>query len=112
MNGMTCFGMDGLDFNPPTPPEARPRTISVLGLLAMAAGVFSYLWAYCLTDALVAVEMLSPLPRGEADPRPKWFVSSWFVLMIVFMFAGYFLQQLSRRELNSIDEMERYDEPA
>lgn len=81
----------------------------MLGLLALAAAFFSYLWAYCLTDALVAADMMPPVTL-EADPRPKWFVSTWFVLMVVFMFAGYLLQLVSRRELNSIAEMEKAEE--
>jgi hypothetical protein len=100
--------MDGLEFNPVDGPQ-RPRTTSVLGLIAIAAAVFSYLWSYCLTDALVAAEFLNPLPK-DYDPRPKWLVSSWFVLMVVFMVMGYLLQKISSRQLSTIDDMERAED--
>lgn len=102
-------GMDGLEFNPVARPEPPPRTLSVLGLIALAAGVFSYLWAYCLTDALVAADVLKPI-APESDPRPRWLITCWFVLMVVFMVAGYLLQRVSARQLSSIDEMEKVDD--
>jgi hypothetical protein len=100
--------MDGLEFNPTPAAAPRPRTLSVLALIALAAGVFSYLWAYCVTDALIAADVLPPISPG-ADPRPKWLVTSWFALMVVFIVAGYLLQRVSARQLRSIDEMEQVD---
>src|SRR5688500_17680035 len=49
----------------------RPRTLTVLGLIAAAALVFSYLGAYALADALVSAEVLQAWPR-DSDPRPRW----------------------------------------
>jgi len=100
--------MDALDFHPAQAPE-RPRTLSVLALIALAAGVFSYLWAYCLTDALVAAEVLAPINRLN-DPRPRWFATSWFAMMIVFMLVGFFLQRVSVRQMRSLDAMEEAEE--
>jgi hypothetical protein len=101
--------MDGLEFIPVARPDPPPRTLKVLAIIAMAAGVFSYLWAYCLTDALVAADMIAPISR-DADPRPRWLVTTWFILMVVFIVVGYLLQRVSARQLSSIDEMEKVED--
>jgi hypothetical protein len=96
--------MDVLDLNP-VEGERRPKTLVVLTLLSLAALVFSYLWAYCLTDALVSAEIRSPIGAGD-DPRPRWLVTGWFVLMSVFLVAGWVLKVASARQMRSIDAME------
>src|SRR5262245_47679202 len=79
--------MDALEFNS-AEFDRRPKTLNVLVLLAIAAFVFSYLWAYCLTDALVAADMRAPLPR-DGDPRPRWLVTGWLALTTVFALVGW-----------------------
>jgi len=55
----------------PPPPQATPRALTVLAMLALAALTFSYLGAYAVTNALVAENVISPFAQGR-DPRPRW----------------------------------------
>lgn len=97
---MSESNLDGAD---------RPaKTPVVLLLLAGASAVFSYLWAYCLTDALVAAEIRSPI-SGGADPRPRWFVTGWIALMSGFSLLGWVMKLASARQIRSIDQMEADD---
>ena len=86
--------------NPPQP----PRTLTVLGLLALTALTFSYLVSYALTNALVAAQVIQPWSQGH-DPRPKRLVIGFCVLMLLFIVAGDFLRRMSKREFKAIDEM-------
>lgn len=97
--------MDVLDFNPVE--ERRPKTLFVLMLLSMAALVFSYLYAYCLTDALVAAEVLGPINSIDNDPRPRKLMTGWFVLMIVFSVGGWTMNRLSASDMRSLEAMEQ-----
>jgi len=84
--------------------ESRPRTATVIGLIAAATLVASYLVAYAFTSALVVAEIISPIAPGY-DPRPKLFFvtfaclgSAVAVLLVVFRW-------LSERQMQKIDEM-------
>jgi hypothetical protein len=92
-------------------PDERPRTSSVLGLLALTALTFSYLVSYAVTNALVAEQVMSPWPR-EHDPRPKWLIMGFCLLMLVFMILGEVLRRLSLNEFKAIDDMAEADEKA
>jgi len=59
--------VDGEDA-PQTLP-GRPKTGAVIGLLAGVSLIFSYLIAYCMTNALVTAEVISA-PTAGHDPRP------------------------------------------
>jgi hypothetical protein len=89
----------------PAPP-ARPKTATVLGLLAGAALIFSYLGSYCLVNALVAAEMMTRWQPGH-DPRPKMLVVGFVALMGSFLAAGALARWMSGRQMNRIDEMEK-----
>lgn len=88
---------------PPCGPRA-PRTATVLALLAAAALTFSYLGAYAASDALVAADVLSRWPAGT-DPRPRWMLGGFAVLMGLFVVAAVFARFVSRRQLRRIDAM-------
>jgi hypothetical protein len=81
-----------------------PRTSIVLGLLALTALTFSYLGAYALTNALVAAEVMHKWP-SDRDPRPKWLLIGFCVLMLTFLVTGEVFRQMSKRELREIDAM-------
>src|SRR5438552_2230069 len=49
--------------------ESPPRTTTVVCMLVAAALILSYLWAYAVTNALIAAEVISRWPPGS-DPRP------------------------------------------
>jgi hypothetical protein len=85
-------------------PAAPPRAVTVLSMLALAALTFSYLGAYAVTNALVAEQVISPWPR-DRDPRPRWLLVGFCVLMLTFMAAGEFMRRLSGSEMRRIDEM-------
>ena len=83
----------------------RPRTASVLVLLALTAAIFSYLGAYAMANALVAAEVIKPWPRDH-DPRLMWFAAGFVMLMSVFLAVGAVARKLSAANLHEIDEME------
>lgn len=90
------------------PPLPKPKTWTVLGLLALTALTFSYLGSYALYNALVAAEVM-PHFRGP-DPRPRWLLTGFCILMLLFMALGECCRRLSRSELKAIDEMASADE--
>jgi TRAP-type C4-dicarboxylate transport system permease small subunit len=94
----------------PLPEAPRPRTATVIGLLAGVAGVFSFLLAYAMTGVLVATDILKPFPP-DRDPRPIYFVVCFAGLMIVLLVLATLLRALSRKHLREIEAMED-EEPA
>ena len=84
--------------------ERPPRTLTVLGLLALTALTFSYLGSYAITNALVSEHLLQPWSRAH-DPRPKWLITGFCVLMLTFMVAGELLRRWGRSDFKAIDEM-------
>jgi hypothetical protein len=88
------------------PTDARPRNATVIGLLTLAAAIFSYLGSYAVTNALVAADLLKPWARGH-DPRLKWFVIGFVVLMTLFLGIGAVARRSSARHLRQIEDMER-----
>jgi len=85
-------------------PVAKPNTVTVLGLLALTSLTFSYLGAYAVAGALVQAEVLHRWQPGS-DPRPKWLVAGFVLLLTAFVGIGGLARFLSRRELRHIDEM-------
>lgn len=88
----------------PITPARPPRTMSVLGILALTALTFSYLGAYAVTDALVITNVIQPWPRDH-DPRPKWLLTGFCVAMLLLMLTGELFRRLSRKQFAAIDEM-------
>lgn len=88
------------------PVPRRPRTTTVLGLLAVAAATLSYLGTYAMANALVAADVLKPWPRDH-DPRLRWFTMGFVVLSGLFVGVGYLARRLIARHLRQIDEMEQ-----
>ena len=76
----------------------------MLGLLATAALTFSYLGAYAVSDALVRADVLPRWPAG-ADPRPRWMIGGFAVLMGLSLGAAGVARFVSRRHLRRIDAM-------
>ena len=91
----------------PTPEQgqSRPKTTSVLALLAGAALIFSYLISYALTNALVAAELMHKWTPGH-DPRPRRMLIGFSCTMLVFFVLGGIARFNSKRQLARIDEME------
>lgn len=85
-------------------PERRPRTVTVLALLALAAMVFSYLGAYALTGALAAADLI-PLWSPDDDPRPRNMMLGFVALLVLFMMTAGGFRLLSSRQLRRIDAM-------
>lgn len=85
-------------------PPRKPRTLIVLLMLVLAAGTFSYLWAYAVPDALIAAEVLSRWPEGK-DPRPQRLGVAFAGLMGTFLIFGVAARFLSGRQMRRIDAM-------
>ena len=86
------------------PPEAKPRTVTVLGLLALTSLTLSYLGAYAVSGALVESDVVRRWPP-EADPRQAWLASGFCVLLVAFCVIGCAVRFFSQRQLRQIDEM-------
>ena len=81
----------------------RPKTLVVMGVLAATALTFSFLGSYAVYNALVSAGVVQQY-TGK-DPRPKWLVIGFCVLMVVFIGVGEFFRFLSRRQFKAIDAM-------
>jgi hypothetical protein len=88
----------------PTPQARRPRTLSVLALLAATSLVFSYLGAYAVTDTLRAADIIKPWSVGH-DPRPRWLLMSFCSLMGGFILLAGVLRFLGWRQLRRLDAL-------
>ena len=86
------------------PVDEKPRTWTVLMLLVMAAGTFSYLGAYAATDALAKVNVIHPLSR-EHDPRPALAGVIFGVILTGCLVAAVVMRCLSGRQFKEIDRM-------
>lgn len=93
-----------IDDKPPSA-TAPPSTIIVVVALLLAAAVFSYLAAYAIAGALVSADLIRAWPP-EADPRPRWFLTSFIILVAVFMLVAGTARMLSRRSLSHIDAID------
>jgi hypothetical protein len=89
---------------------ARPKTVAVLGVLVVAAALFSYLGAYCATGVLVQNDVLRAWAPGS-DPRPRWMLFGFAGLLALFSTAAVLFRFASARQLKRIDEMENAEEP-
>jgi hypothetical protein len=90
---------DGESAEPP-----KPRTLTVLGLLVVTAVTFSYLGAYAVTSALANAEMIPPISRDH-DPRLRWALCSFVIIMTVCGIIATVLRLVSRRQFQRIDRM-------
>jgi len=96
---------------PPVPP-AKPRTLTVLALLLTAAATFSYLGAYCVTDALAKANIIGPIHRASRDPRPEWAVISFTSMIASFVAVALVMKFWSGRHFRRIDRMLEADKDA
>jgi hypothetical protein len=106
---MNDQAVNELDFEAAPAASARPKTMTVLGLLAGTAAILSYLGSYAMANALVSAEFLKPWPPGH-DPRPKWFAIGFVVLISLFVGVGVAFRLLSARHLKKIEAMELAEE--
>ena len=83
---------------------SRPNTVSVLIVLMFAACTLSYLIAYAAPGALVSANVLQPWPSYD-DPRPRWMVTSFVILLGSFILVMMFFRLLSRLSMRRIDAM-------
>jgi hypothetical protein len=95
------FAMDRDDVEASAP---KPNTLSVLSLLAVAAATFSYLGAYAVTNALANAEIIPRISR-EHDPRLRWALCGFVLLMISFGVIALVFRIVSRRQFRRIDRM-------
>ena len=97
--------MNEIEFESAPPAEVRPRTTTVVGLLVGVALIISYLSSYALANALVAADVVKPWP-ADSDPRPKWFIAGFMVLITLFAAIAFAARHLSANQMKKFDEME------
>ena len=83
--------------------EARPRTLTVLGVLCVTAFTFSFLGAYAVYNALVSAGVVQQY--SGPDPRPKWLGIGFVSLLGIFLLVGSGFRLLSKRQFKAIDAM-------
>ena len=91
--------------------DAKPRTVTVLGLLALTSFTLSYLGAYAVSGALVEADVVRRW-QPDADPRPLWLATGFGVLLVAFCVIGCAGRFMSQRQLRQIDEMSDETEQA
>jgi hypothetical protein len=82
----------------------KPKIVVVLGLLTLAASTFSYLGAYAVTSALANAQMIPPISRDH-DPRLRWALCSFVIIMTLCGVVALLLRLVSRRQFQRIDKM-------
>ena len=95
------------DLYPRTPDyEAadRPHTVSVMVVLMFAAVTISYVFAYGASNALISANILPPWPSYD-DPRPRWMVTAFVLLLGTFTVITMFFRMLGRQSLRRIDSI-------
>jgi hypothetical protein len=94
--------------DPDAPADVKPRTATVLGLLVLTSLTISYVGAYAVSGALKRAEIIRPWPPGT-DPRLRWLLIGFVVLLASFGGIAALVRYLSRRQLRQIDEMAEDD---
>ena len=84
--------------------QESPRTLNVLALLVCSAGVFSYLGAYALTNALVAANIMEKWP-ADHDPRSRWMFLIFAALMGAFLVLAIFFKVTNWRAMRHSDKL-------
>lgn len=98
--------MNDLEFESAPPVNERPKTATVVGLLIAAAMIISYLSSYAVANAMVAADVVKPWP-ADSDPRPKWFIIGFIILITLFGGIAMAARQLSALQMKKFDEMEK-----
>src|SRR5689334_12214220 len=83
-----------------------PRTITVLLLLVGGAGTLSYLGSYAITTVLAASDLI-PRWTPDHDPRPRWMLMSFAILLGGFALLGGVARLLAGRQLRRIEAMDK-----
>ena len=95
-------------FDQDRPRNCSPKTSAVVVFLAAFAIITSWLCVYAVSNALIAVDIMSPWP-AEADPRPRWMLNGFFGTFGVFSLLAVLFRWSSRRQLRQIDAMAEAD---
>lgn len=86
-------------------PPRGASTLNVLVLLVVAAVVFSYLAAYALTNALLKAGLIEQWST-EHDPRPRWMLICFGVVLSLFLVMSALLRWSSNRQMRAMEAME------
>ena len=87
------------EFNQP-----GPKTLNVLALLVCSAGVFSYLGAYALSNALVAAGLMEKW-QTDHDPRSRWMVVIFGCLMGAFGVIAIYFKYTNWRQMRQMSKL-------
>jgi hypothetical protein len=97
-----------VDSDEATAHAPKPNTLTVVGLLLVAAATFSYLGAYAVTNALASAELIHPISH-EHDPRPRWALTCFVVMMSAFGLIALVSKIIGRRQVRRIERMNDAD---
>ena len=86
----------------------KPNTWTVVGLLLVAAATVSYLGAYAVTNALASAELIRPISHDH-DPRLRWALTGFVLLMSLFGLIAGISRIIGRRQVRRIDRMNDAD---
>ncbi len=93
-----------IDSDEATAQAPKPNTLAVVGLLLLAAATFSYLGAYAVTNALANAELIRPISHDH-DPRLRWALTGFVMLMTLFGLIALVSRIVGRRQVRRIDRM-------
>ena len=97
-----------VDSDEATAHAPKPNTWAVVGLLLLAAATFSYLGAYAVTNALANAELIRPISHDH-DPRLRWALTGFVMLMTLFGLIALVFKVIGRRQVRRIDRMNEAD---
>jgi hypothetical protein len=93
-----------IDSDEATAQAPKPNTLTVVALLLVAAATFSYLGAYAATNALANAGLIRPISHDH-DPRMRWALTCFVLLMSLFGLIALVSRIVGRRQVRRIDRM-------
>ncbi len=103
----------------PDPPEAEdsavpkrvvPPLAVILGLLAGAVTLFSYLGAYAVSNMLLQAQFINHWPPGT-DPRPKWMLALAAGLTLLLGALAVVVRASTGKTMAHLDRLEHQENP-
>ena len=87
-----------------------PPLPMILGLLAGAVALFSYLGAYAISAMLIEAQMVAAWPP-EADPRPRWMAGIAAGLTLVLGAVAVLLRASTGKTMDHLGRLESQENP-
>lgn len=91
--------------------EKKPSSSLVLGLIAGAAALFSWLGCYAVVGVLQHNQVIDAFTPNH-DPRLRWFFESFSLLLATFAVLALAIHLWARRHMHSMDALEQEEAQA